>query len=94
VGLALVHRVHDTQVGERAVGELARDERVRNDAYRVAAGAEHGIRDDAHQSNRAPAEDEADAAMHHFVPKPLGLGGILRPGACTGSAEHADASQL
>ena len=91
--LALVHRVDDTQVGERAVGELARDERVRNDAYGVAAGVEDGIRDHAHQSDRAAAEDEADAAPHHFASKPFSRRGVLGPGACTRSAEHADTSQ-
>jgi hypothetical protein len=49
----------------------------------VAAGGEDGIRDHAHQSDPAAAEDEADAAPHHFASKPFGLGGVLRPGACT-----------
>src|SRR5215813_6289308 len=52
-GLALVHRAHDAQLGEPGMGQLARDERLRDDADRLAARLEHCVGDDAHEPHGA-----------------------------------------
>src|SRR5258705_1625952 len=57
--LAFVHRVDDTQIGQRAVRELARHERGRNDADGVAAGRTHRVGNDAHQPDGAAPEHQA-----------------------------------
>ena len=92
--LTLVHRVHDSEIGQGAMRELARDQRVRDDANRMTAGIEHGIRDYTHQANAASAKDETDSAPHHLTAKlHCGLS-VLRIVSGAGSAEHADAAKL
>src|SRR5207244_5933049 len=81
--LAFVHRVDDAQVWKRAMGELAGDEGMWNDADGVAARLEHRVGDHTHESNSAAAEDEADSALDHFTSKPHGGRGVPVPDART-----------
>ena len=71
--------------------ELARHERVRNDADYVTARREHGIGDNAHQPDVAPAEHETNATPRHLVRELFRSARILRPGADARAAEDTDA---
>jgi hypothetical protein len=68
--LAFVHRVDDVKGGEVQVGDLARVEGVRDDADRLAAGFEHRVGKDAHQSDVPPAVNERDPAIDERPPHP------------------------
>ena len=91
--LALVHGAHDAEIGKRAVRELARDERMRDDADGVATGGEHGVGDHTHQADGAPAEDESDAAARHLPAKLRRDIRIDRSPAGARSTEHTDAAK-
>ena len=60
--LALVHRVDGAQVGQAEVGDLALEQRLRDDAGDLAAGLEHRVGQRAHQPDARAAVDQADAA--------------------------------
>ena len=92
--LAVVHRVHDTKIGQRAMRELARDQRVRDHANRVTAGLEHGVGDDTHQANAASAKHETNVSPHHLTAKLYCRLSVLRVVPRSGSAEHADPAKL
>ena len=70
--LALVHRMDDVQGGDAVVRELARDERVRDDAGDLPARVEDGVGDDAHQSDVAAAVDEMNPARGERVAQRAG----------------------
>jgi hypothetical protein len=67
--LTVVHGVHDAEVGQRAVRELARDERVRDHPDCVTTCVEYRVCDDTHQTHTAASEDEADPAACHLAAK-------------------------
>ena len=71
--------------------ELARHERVRNDADCVTASRKHGVGDNAHQPDVAAAEHETDAAPRHLVRELFRSVRILRPSADARAAEDTDA---
>jgi len=73
--------------------ELARDQRMRDDANRVTARLEHGVGNDTHQANAASAKDETNFSPHHLTAKFYGRLSVLRVVPRTGSAEHADAAK-
>src|SRR5262247_2068678 len=89
-GLALVHRADDAQLGEPRVRELARNERLRDDSDRFAAGLEHRVGDDAHQPDGAAAVDQPELARDQLGAEAPGRGGIGRPRAFGRAAEDAD----
>ena len=59
--LALMHRVDDPQLGQTAVRQFAVNQRLRNDADRLAAGREHGVGEHTHQADVSGAEDQVAA---------------------------------
>src|SRR3982074_2245287 len=73
--------------------DLARHERVRNDADRVTAHREHGIGDNAHQPDVAAAEHKTDAAPRHLVRELFCSARILRSSPYARTAEDADAGR-
>ena len=73
------------------MSDLARDQRVGDDADRVTARGQHGVGKDAHQPDGAAAEHETDAAPRHLARELLGGLGILNSSPDTRAAEHADA---
>ena len=65
--LALVHRIDDAEIGQRAVRELPCHEGMWDYANRMAAGCKHGVSDHTHQADGAAAEDETDATTDHLA---------------------------
>ncbi len=80
-GLAVVHALDDVQLGELLVGELAFDERLRDDADGFAAGVAHGVGENAHEADVPGAEDQADAAPGQERAEPARFFGVNRRGA-------------
>ena len=70
--LALVHRLHDVQLGQAAVGDLAVHELLRDHADDLAAGLQRGVGQRAHQADRRAAVDDADAAADERPREVLG----------------------
>jgi hypothetical protein len=62
-GFALVHRAHDTQVGERVVRHFAVHQALWDDAGHLDPGRRGFLGDDAHQP-------DAGAAVHQPQPAP------------------------
>jgi hypothetical protein len=89
---AFMHGVDDAQIGEAAMADLARPERVRDHADDLPARAEDGVRQRPHQADAAAAVDEADAlAREEAAQVARGLD-VQLLGARIRSAEHADAA--
>jgi hypothetical protein len=72
------------------MGNLARDERIRNDPDGVTAGGENGVGDKPHQSDAAATEDKTDPARRHLARKAFGRGAKLGHVPGTGSTEHTN----
>ncbi len=70
--------------------DLARDQRIGNDADGVTAGRENRVGDESHQSDAAATEDKTDPARHHLARHVFRSGTKLRRVARTRSTEHAD----
>ncbi len=80
----------DAHVGDAAVGELARGEAVRDDAGHRAARGEGVVGEDAHETDRAAAEDDADPARRQLPREGRRLLGVARVAAPARAAEDAD----
>ena len=91
--LAVVHRVHDAEIRQGTMRQLARDQRMRDDADRVTTRLEHRVSDDAHQANAPSPEDKTDSSPHHLTAKLHCRLRVLKVVSRTGSAEHADAAK-
>ena len=63
LGLALVERLDDAQVGQAAVCQLAVDEAARDDADDLAAGRQRRVGEGAHHADPTAAVDDADPAL-------------------------------
>ena len=90
-GLALVHGAHDAQLGQAGVSELARDERLRDDADGLAAPLEHRVGDDAHEPDGAAAVDQPELARDQLGAEAPGRVGVGRARPLGRAAEDADA---
>ena len=66
--LSLVQRPDDVQLGQSAVGELAIDEQLRDDADHLAARPECAVGDRAHQPDAPAAVDDPDPAAAAAAP--------------------------
>ena len=90
--LAFVHRAHDAQLGETAVGQLASDQRLRDDADRLAALGQHRVGEDAHEPHLAASVDQADPPRHQLGAETARGVGIAGATACRRAAEDAEAA--
>ena len=62
-GLFLVHRIDDVHLAQALVGQLLGVQRVRDHADHVAALAEHGVGEHAHQPDAPAAVDQRYALL-------------------------------
>ncbi len=90
-GLALVHRADDVLIGEAGVGQLGREQAVGDDAVGLAARAQRGVGDGAHEADRRTAVDEPDAAVGEQGAERHRRGGVLRTRPRARAAEDTDA---
>jgi aryl-alcohol dehydrogenase-like predicted oxidoreductase len=91
LGLALVHRADDLELGQVGMADLAVDQRLRHDADRLAARGQHGVGDHAHQADLAAAVDEPDAARGELGGEGAGAVGVGGIGARIRTGVDADA---
>ena len=90
--LALVHRVHDVQLAQPRVRDLAVDERLRDHADDLAARGERRVGDRAHQADARAAVDEADARAGERAAERRGRLRVVRVGAGARPGEDAEPS--
>ena len=90
LGLALVERLDDAQLGQAVVCQLAIDQPARDDADDLAAGGERRIGDRTHHADAAAAVDDADPALGEPGPDRRGELEMGRIAARAGTAEDAD----
>ncbi|KAF1858298.1 hypothetical protein Lal_00014799 [Lupinus albus] len=88
--LPFVHVLHDEQAREAGVAHFALDEVLRDHARRVAAEAQHFIRDHAHQAHLAAAVDEADVVLDEGAGQAARGVGVDGIGAQRGAAVDGD----
>lgn len=91
-GFALVHRGDDPQIGA-AVGQLAIDEHLRDDADDLTAGGERGVGQDAHQADITGTVHEADAALAEKLAERCRGLSVFGAVADARSAEDADGAE-
>jgi hypothetical protein len=72
---------------------LARDERVWNDADRMSAGGKDGVGENAHESDAATTEHQADAAGHHRARQILRRFAVHGRRSAARTAEHTHAPE-
>jgi len=89
--LALVHRVHDAELGEAAMSDLEIEQVLGNDPDDRSAFLQRGIGDDAHQAD-IPAAVNQTPALRGEERSQLARGlTVRRVRAGTGPTEYADA---
>ena len=88
--LALVHRRHDPQVGQRGVADFARLQAIGDHADDVAAAVEHGIGQHAHQADVTAAVNQTDPARRQQRAERTRRVAILGSRAGAGSAKYTD----
>ena len=84
LGLALVERLDDAQLGQAGVCQLAIDQPARDDADDLAAGRQRRVGDGAHHADAAAAVDDADPALGEPGPdraRELEVGADRDPGS-------------
>ena len=87
--LALVHRGDDPQVRKAGMRHLQLDQGTRDHADDLAPGSPCRIGHCAHEPDRGPAIDEADATLGQKCSQLCGGGEICRIAAGAGTAEDA-----
>jgi hypothetical protein len=88
--LALVHGLDDAEAGQAGVRDLLRGERAGDHAVGRAAARQHGLGDDTHQADLAPAVHEADAAPREQAAERLSRRGERRIGSWIRAAVDGD----
>jgi hypothetical protein len=93
-----VHRLHDVQLTETAMGDFARHERRRHDTDDLASRGERGIGDGSHQADAAAAEDDGGAALGKAASRRsrgLPIDGVMSLARAAKDADvHADAARI
>src|SRR4051794_7219138 len=75
--LAFMHRFDDTQIKRTSVMYLAVHEVYGDNAYNRSPVGNHGICQDAHQTNAAASIYQSDTAPNQFAPEQVCGVGIL-----------------
>lgn len=77
---AFVHGVDESEFCDAAVGKFPVFEKAGNDSDDLSATGEDGVRDDAHESDIAPAIDEGELPTGDFEPESPGCLGVVGVG--------------
>lgn len=88
--LALVHGLHNVQLGAAAMGMLALNQRLRNNANDAAARLQRGISHSAHEAVFAAAIHKLAAVLADPAARLRGQGGKSRISASAGAAINAN----
>ncbi len=89
--LALVHVGDDAHVGHLGMGQFPLHQDLRNDADHLAALFEHAVGQDAHQTDVAAPEHQAEPLPAQLPPQFAGRVGIDRSPAAARTTENTDA---